>query len=47
MNEWFIHWIIHDFYNPVWPNVAASALVGSILWVKLHAIHKHLKRNGK
>lgn len=47
MKEWFIHWIIQDLYTPVWPNVVASGLVGTMLWLKLHAIHKHVKRKGQ
>lgn len=47
MNAWFMHWVVNDFYTPVWPNIAASAVVGTILWFKLHAIHKHLRGKSK
>lgn len=47
MKDWFLHWIIRDAYDPVWPNIVASAIVGSVLWIKLHAIHRHLKGKSK
>lgn len=43
MREWLAHWIVQDFYDPVWPNIAASAVCTIIVWLKLHSIHKHLK----
>lgn len=38
------HWLIQDFYDPVWPNIAASMVVG--IWV-VSRVKLHLKRHKK
>ena len=40
MTHWLYHWIVQDFYVPVWPNLVAEAVVTAFLWSKLHAMHK-------
>lgn len=45
MSGWLFHYVVQDFYYPVWPNIAASAVLA--VWAlrkfvrleKLH--HKH------
>ena len=39
---------VHDVIyiaTQIWPNLAASGICTLIVWVKLHAIHRHLKRH--
>lgn len=31
------HYLIVDFYDPVWPNLAASVVVGVAVWFRLRA----------
>lgn len=38
--NWFTHYVIDDFYSPVWPNLAASGIC-AIMAVK--RIKTHLK----
>jgi hypothetical protein len=40
------HYLIQDFYDPVWPNLAASAVCTAILWLKMHAVHKQVRAAG-
>ena len=42
MSGWFHHWVIVDFYDPVWPNIAASILCA--VWA-VRRIKIHLKRH--
>lgn len=39
------HLLVDDFWTPVWPNLAASAVLGGPVWLKLHAIHKLHKQH--
>ena len=43
MSAWFHHWIVVDFYDPVWPNIAASILcaVWAVRRVKIHLKRHH------
>jgi hypothetical protein len=43
MNAWFHHWIVVDFYDPVWPNIAASIVcaVWAVRRVKIHLNRHH------
>jgi hypothetical protein len=43
VNAWFHHWIIVDFYDPVWPNIAASILcaVWAVRRIKIHLRRHH------
>jgi hypothetical protein len=45
VTHWLYHWVYLDFYIPVWPNIAASAVLGPVVWMKLHAIHKLHKQH--
>jgi len=40
IGHWLYHWAWQDFYVPVWPNIAASAVLGPLIWLKLRAIQK-------
>lgn len=40
--NWFTHYIVNDFYSPVWPNLAASAITAT---VAVKRIRTHLKRH--
>ena len=42
VSGWFHHWVIVDFYDPVWPNIAASILCA--VWA-VRRIKIHLKRH--
>jgi hypothetical protein len=43
VSAWFHHWIIADFYDPIWPNIAASILcaVWAVRRVKIHLKRHH------
>lgn len=43
MSGWFHHWIIIDFYDPIWPNIAASILcaVWAVRRIKIHLRRHH------
>ncbi len=43
MRAWFHHWIIVDFYDPIWPNIAAPILcaVWAVRRVKIHLKRHH------
>jgi hypothetical protein len=43
VSTWFHHWIIADFYDPIWPNIAASILcaVWAVRRVKIHLKRHH------
>lgn len=30
MNDFIHHYLLMDFYTPIWPNIAASALLGGV-----------------
>ncbi len=45
MSQWLYHWLVQDFYNPVWPNLVAEAVVTGFIWSKLHAMHKLHKQH--
>jgi hypothetical protein len=45
LGHWIYHWVWLDFYVPVWPNIAASAVLGTAVFMKLHAMHKLHKRH--
>lgn len=45
LGHWLYHWLWLDFGLPVWPNLAASAVLGPAVWLKLHAIHKLHKQH--
>ena len=40
MGGWTYHWLYLDFWCPLWPNIAASAVVYAFVVVKLHAMQK-------
>jgi hypothetical protein len=44
VSAWFHHWIIADFYDPIWPNIAASILCA--VWA-VRRVKIHLKRHHK
>lgn len=43
MNAWFHRWIVVDFYDPVWPNIAASIMcaVWAVSRIKVHLKNHH------
>ena len=40
MAGWLYHWLYLDFWCPLWPNIAASAVVYAFVTVKLQAMQK-------
>lgn len=36
----FAHYVITDFYDPVWPNIAASAVLFVAMLAKFRALEK-------
>ena len=42
--NWFYHWIIIDFIAPIWPNIAASALL--YVLVRLEHVKTRKEING-
>jgi len=41
--NWARHWLWNDFYVPVWPNIAASAILG--IWalrrfIRIEKLHR-------
>jgi hypothetical protein len=42
VSAWFHRWVIVDFYDPVWPNIAASILCAA--WA-VRRIKIHLRRH--
>jgi hypothetical protein len=43
MGAWFHRWIVVDFYDPVWPNIAAAGVCAAftISRVKTHMRNHH------
>ena len=40
MGHLVFHYLVQDFYNPVWPNLAASAVCTTLVVLRLRAHEK-------
>lgn len=40
MGTWFHHWILIDFWDLVWPNLAASLIVFIFVYLKVRSVKK-------